>query len=301
MGQSIKDILIALKRAFTLLRYKDPLILSSSTAFFATFSLSPIIVILFYWFKLIFGSDRVSEQVFKTIAASVGTETSRSIENIVHNFMSFESNWLLTVISSIFFLFVATTLLGVVKHAIQRVWSLRRKPGLKLKVISLERGTQIGFLLFTGVLFVVSLLVDTSMAMSLDYMESRMPHPMIVAIHYLHIAFTVIVVSTWFMVLFKVLPAAHVSWDTAFSGGLLTGILFSLGKLVLGKVLVHSRFESIFGASASLALLLLFIFYCSFILYYGAAFTHEYARMSNQEICASKYADEFEERIVGEV
>jgi membrane protein len=75
--------------------------------------------------------------------------------------------------------------------------------------------------------------------------------------------------------------------------------LFTAGKFLLGKILVHARIATIFGASASFAVLLLFIFYCSFILYYGAAFTHEYGEIADRHICAGKYADEYEERIIG--
>lgn len=300
MIQAFKNVAIGLKRAFSLLKRKDPLILSSSTAFFATFSLSPILLILVYIFSLYFRSDRISQQVFRTIGSTLGTETAKTIETIVNNFMALETNWLITLFGSIFFLFVATTLLGVVKYAIQRIWFLRTKPQLKLRYLSRERGTQIGILAFTGILFLISLLIDTSLAMSIDFFQFKLPPLALSVIRLLNTLFSVIVVTVWFMVLFKFLPEATLSWDSAFNGGLLTGILFSGGKIILGKILIHSRFETIFGASASFALLLLFIFYSSFILYYGAAFTREFAALNNKHICAGKYTDEYEERIIGE-
>jgi membrane protein len=299
MIQSLKNVAIGLNRAFSLLKRKDPLILSSSTAFFATFSLSPILLILVYIFSLYFRSDRISQQVFRTIGGTLGTETARTIETIVNNFMKLETNWMVTVFGSIFFLFVATTLLGVVKYAIQRIWFLRTKPQLKLKYITRERGTQVGILAFTGILLLISLLIDTTLAMSMDFYQFKLPAVALYAIRILSAIFSVIVVTVWFTVLFKFLPEATLSWDTAFNGGLLTGVLFSAGKLLLGKILIHSRFETIFGASASFALLLLFIFYSSFILYYGAAFTREFAELNNKHICAGKYTDEWEERVIG--
>ncbi len=300
MIKAFKNVAVGLKRAFSLLKRKDPLILSASTAFFATFSLSPILVILVYIFGLYFRSERISQQVFRTVGSTLGDETAKTIESIVNNFRSLEANWAVTIAGFIFFLFVSTTLLGVIKHAIQRIWFLRTKPQLKLRHISRERGTQLGILLFTGMLLLINLLIDTALAMSIDFFRSQFPAGAVVAIGVLNSIFSVIMVTVWFMVLFKFLPEAKISWDTAFNGGLLTGILFSVGKLVLGRILVHSRFETIFGASASFALLLLFIFYSSFILYYGAAFTREFAALNNKNICAGKYSDEFEERIIGE-
>jgi membrane protein len=300
MITAFRNVAIGLKRAFSLLKRKDPLILSASTAFFATFSLSPILLIMVYVFSLYFRSDRISQQVFRTIGSTLGDETAKTIETIVNNFMGLETNWLVTTFGFVFFLFVATTLLGVIKFAIQRIWFLRTKPQLKWKHISKERGTQVGILLFTGLIFLISLLIDTALAMSIDFFQSNLPSFAVVMIRMLNTLFSVIMVTVWFMVLFKFLPEATLSWETAFNGGLVTGILFSCGKLVLGKILVHSRFETIFGASASFALLLLFIFYSSFILYYGAAFTREFAELNNKHICAGKYSDEYEERIIGE-
>ena len=300
MLTGLKTIFITLEKAFKLLQSKDPLVLSSSTAFFATFSLSPIIVVLVSLFRIYSDSDRVSHQLFKTIAETFGNETAREIESIVSNFIALESNWLITIAGSIFFLFVGTTLLGVIKLSIQKIWSIRQKSQLAfIKYHSRSRGTQVGLIVFTGILIMLSLYIDTTLGISLDYLQVAWPAAAITLIRFLNIIFAVVVVTIWFTVLFKILPDANVNWDTAISGGLLTGILFSAGKLGLGKILVHARVETIFGASASFALLLLFIFYCSFILYYGAAFTHVYGEMGDNRICASKYADEYEERIIG--
>lgn len=298
MLESIKLVLRALRKAFKLLRRKEPLVLSSSTAFFATFSLSPIIIILVSLFGVFAPSARLNHQLFSKIGAMLGHETAREIENIVYNFLAIESNPRITIGGSLFFVFVGTTLLGVIKHAIQKIWHIRPKSTLKLKYYWRERGSHLGFILFTGVLFLFSLVIDTSLGISLDYLRVTWPQAAIALVQILNLLFSLIIITTWFTVLFKVLPEANIKWDTALNGGLLTGLLFSIGKFALGKILVHAKFASIFGASASFALLLLFIFYSSFILYYGAAFTHQYSEILDEHICAGKYADEYEERII---
>ena len=297
MAGEFQTVLLSVKDAFFLLRRKDPLVLSGATSFFATFSLSPIIIIIVNIFQIATSSEKISQQLFKTIAATVGKETAREIQSIVQNFLKLETSWWITILGLIFFIFIATTLLGVIKFAIQKVWFLKRKTHLRLKDHSRERSIQFGFLLFTGVLFAISLVVDTTLGMSLDYLQSAWPSIAIAIVRVFNSLFGVVIVIVWFTVLFKFLPEANVKWDTAFNGGLLTGILFSIGKLILGKILVHAKIATIFGASASIALLLLFIFYSSFILYFGAAFTHEYGERINERICAGKYADEYEEKI----
>ena len=298
MMRGSETILIALKRGFELLQKKDPLVLSSSTAFFATFSLSPIIIILVHIFGLYFKSEKINHQLFQTLGNTLGWETAREIELIVRNFMAIEGKWWITFVGFLFFLFVATTLLGVVKRAIQTIWHIRPKPKLRLKYHSRERISQLLFILFTGTMILFSVFMDSRLQRSLDFLQSSWPEPALAFIRLVNILFSLLMVVFWFTVLFKTLPDASITWDTASSGGLLTGILFTVGKFGLGKILVHARMATIFGASASFAVLLLFIFYCSFILYFGAAFTHEYGEVADDHICPGKHADEYEERVI---
>lgn len=301
MIKSIYPVFFALRDGFLHLRRKDPLILSSSTAFFATFALSPILILLIQIFSATFQSDSIKRQFFQAIGSTVGTEAAIEIERIVFNFTSIERDYfLLTALGVIFLLFVSTTLLAIIKKAIQRIWQLRPKPQLKLKYHSKERGVHLAFLMFTGAMILLSFYVNIRLRISLDYLQAFWPSSVIRVVIFLGSVFSLIVITFWFTVLFKWIPDARITWDSAFSGGLVTGLLFIAGRMILGNILVHARIETIFGASASFALLLLFIFYCSFILYFGAAFTYQYAEQRKHHICATRYSDEYEERVIGQ-
>jgi len=282
--------------ALRLLRRTEPLVLSSSTAFFTTFSLSPILILIVSLFGLYFTSEKISNQLFGKIGATVGYETARDIQAIVNNFMLFERTWWVTAGGLLFFIFIATTLLAVVKHNIHKLWRIRHQKG-NIRHRFSERMILLWIVFLTGVLIVISLLIDSSLAISLDYLQTIVPFAGITLIRVLNALFSLVVVTIWFTVIFKLLPEAKVDWEVAFNGAFVTALLFTAGKFVLGKVLVHARIATIYGASTSIALLLLFIFYSSFILYYGAAFTHEYAEYCEKHICASKNAREFEERL----
>jgi membrane protein len=236
--------------------------------------------------------------MFQAIGSTFGVETARDIELIVNNFMALESNWLITIAGSIFFLFVATTLLKVVKKSIHKLWRIRKKPQMQWRYYGKERGKAILIIFYSGILLLLSIFVDTGLSVSLDYLETIWPGAAIVVVKGLNLIFSLVAVTIWFALVFRILPEAHVNWEVAFAGGFLTGVLFNIGQLILSKVLIHSRMASIFGATTSLALILLFIFYCSFILYYGAAFTHEYGIATNQKIVTSKYSNLYEEKLI---
>jgi membrane protein len=294
----LKTLIGAFKRAMRLLKSNDPLILCSSTAFFATFSLSPIIILLVNLFSLYFKAEKIGYQMFQAVGSTFGTETAKDIESIVGNFMALESSWLITLGGSVFFLFVATTLLTVVKKAIHNLWHIRKKPKTSFRYYAYERGKAILLIFYTGILLLLSIFVDTGLSVSRDYLQVIWPDAAIIMIGVLNVVFSVTVVTIWFTLIFRILPEARVNWEVAFTGGFLTGILFSIGQLILGKVLIHARLASIFGATTSLAVILLFIFYCSFILYYGAAFTYEFASSTDQRIVTSKYSNLYEEKLV---
>nr|WP_262899212.1 YihY/virulence factor BrkB family protein [Dawidia cretensis] len=268
--------------------------MASSTAFFATFSLSPIIVILVSVFSLYFKSEQIRKQLFEKLQTTVGPYATEEIEKIVHNFMAVtESAWI-TIGGFIFLLFVATTLLGIIRKAIHQLWYIRRKSSVRIQYGIKERMIGIGMLLFLGLLFLVALLLDASVAV----IREHFPDVNTAWIRFMNILFSLLVVTAWFTGVFKILPEARVKWKVALAGGLLTAVLFSIGKIILGKLLVESNLQTLFGASASIALLLLFIFYSALMMYYGAAFTHVYAEAIHQPIQASRYADEYEKRVV---
>jgi len=296
--ESLKCMTGAFKRALGLLKRNDPLILCSSTAFFATFSLSPIIILLVNLFSIYFTSAKIGYQMFQVVASTFGPETAKDIQTIVGNFMELESGWLITLASSVFFLFVGTTLLTVIKKSIHKLWRIRSKPEMHLRYFGWERGTAVMLIFCSGILLLLSILVDTGLAVSRDYLQTVWPTAAIVGTKILNVIFSLVVTGVWFTLIFKILPEAQVKWEVAFVGGLLTAVLYDAGEFILGKVLVHARMASIFGATTSLAIILLFIFYCSFILYFGAAFTHEYAINTDQRIRTSKNSRLYEEKIL---
>lgn len=286
--------------AYNSLKQNDPLILAAATAFFTTFSICPIIVIIVSVLNLYFQSATIRQQLFDKLQSTFGDQTADEIETIVNNFMSLKGNGWLTLLGFIFLLFVATTLLSIVRKAIHQLWHLKRKSTGRLKYSLKERAIGLTMLVLIGLLFLVSLVLDASLAVFNEYLQRILPSFDTTVIWIANVVFSLLVVTTWFTILFKILPEARVHWKVALAGGFITALLFSVGKYVLGILLVESSLQTIFGASASMALLLLFIFYTSMIMYYGVTFTHAFGEAFNRPIQAGKYSDEFEEHVIEE-
>lgn len=291
MPNSPLHILASLKKAFDLLKRNDPLILSASTAFFTTFSISPILIILLDFLSLFFNPEEIHKEIFGAIAATLGDATSEDIHTIVHNFKEQQTSPWLTIATTLFFYFIATTLLGVIKQAIHQLWKIRKKEEKNMMYSFKERLTEIGMLLVAAVLVSLSYFFD-QLLVTLDANS--------LLARCIDGGFSFLVAAIWFTLILKMLPEARMSWKVGLTGGLFTGVLFKGGELLLGKILIHWKLAMIFGVSNSMALLLLFVFYCSFILYLGAAFTWEYSKALGKPIQPGKYAIEYVEEITAE-
>jgi membrane protein len=288
----------AFRQAFVLLRLSNPLILASSTAFFTTFSLSPIVMILVSILGLWFKGELISKQLFASITSLIGKEAALQVEAIVNNFRTLDSNVLVTVISFVVFIIITTTLLTIIRDSIHLLWNIKSKPSNKLKASLIERTKGVALILSIAVLFLFSQLADGMLLLLDKYLESLMPSFDGTLIKVMN-SFTSIFLNTiWLTVLFKILPDARVKWKVALPGGLLTALMFNIGKMVLKLLLTQSNIVTIYGASTSLALILLFIFYSSFIIYFGASFVYTYAAAIKVPVQPGKYAELYEKKVI---
>lgn len=294
----LKKVYGLFKEAFLQLKRNDPLILASATAFFTLFSLTPILVILVNILSLLFRNNKITAALFQPIQKVFGEETSDQIRTIVENVKTFGGGWYITVGGFIFLVLVATNLLNIIKKSINQLWRIRKSPSKKIRYNLRERLIGILLILSIGFVFIISLLLDTSVAFLEGYLQELIPDVDTIFIRTVNIIFSVLVVTAWFTILFKILPDAIVHWKVALAGGLLTAVLFTIGKWILGHLLDYSNMVTIFGAFASVFFILLFIFYSSLILYYGAAFTYSYASETDRPIKPRKHSDNYEVKII---
>ncbi|MGZ5286164.1 MAG: YihY/virulence factor BrkB family protein [Flavisolibacter sp.] len=251
----------------------DPLRMAGATAFFTTFALPPILVILIQVFRLVVDPKTIRAELFKSLSDIVGQEAVDQVVEVLIAIRGLAQNWYITIGGFVFLLFVATTLFKVIKSSINQIWKVRvaHKRGIWKSLRS--RVQAILVILVAGVLFMAGIVAETVRAMIGDYIFDISPQLSFYFNNTLRYFLSLFVVTLWFMIVFRFLTDGRPSWRVAFAGSLVTGVLFSLGKIVLHWLLSYSNLNNVYGTSASVVLLLLFVFYSALILYYGAAFT----------------------------
>lgn len=258
--------------AFKLFQKNDPLRLAGATAFFANFALPPILLILIRLFGFFVDRRTFATQLFDRLSGILDESSITQIREILRNIRGADYNWWATIISFVFFIFVATTLFGVIKNSLDQIWSIgmNAKTGI---IFNLKlRGRSMIIILLAGILFFVGILTDSIQALIGAYLNPSAPTFGRIFLSVLNELLFIAIVTTWFTVLFRFLTNGRPSWTTAIRGGLLTGILFTIGKYILRIMLPLSNIGNVYGASGSIVLIMLFVFYSSFIFYFGACF-----------------------------
>ena len=148
-------------------------------------------------------------------------------------------------------------------------------------------------IMLIGILFFADLVFDSLGSIARNYVDEIWKGGGIYFKSILNEIVSVLIVAAWFVLLFRFLADGKPSWRASFIGGLVTGILFTAGRLLLRFLLVGSNISHLYGSSASVVLVLLFVFYSSFILYYGACFIKVYSKNKQWSIRLSSKAYDY--------
>ena len=263
--------------SYKLLRKNDPLQLAGATAFFTTFAMPPIVFILAQILGLIIGRRTVGRGLIQNIGNNLGDAGAQQVREVLLSILHFSNKWYVIVPGFIFLLFVATTLFMIIKNSLDRIWkvAVTDKPGILFDLS--ERLRSFAVILLTGFLFFANIFFKSIETTGSNYVKELFSGDSL----YFTIIFSeitsIIIVAAWFIMLFRFLGDARPTWHASIVGGILTALLFVLGRVLLRHLLVNSNIGTLYGPSGSMVLVLLFVFYSSIIMYYGACFIAVYS------------------------
>jgi membrane protein len=260
------------KKAFLLLKKNDPLRMAGATAFFTSFSLPFILIILIQLFGLVLDRRELTQQLFKGLSGILGNSGEQQVRSISRGFRRLATNWYIASGGFIFLLFVVTTLFKVIKDSINQLWNLHQA-GEKLSVSLMLRLRSIVLILLAGVLFLVDLTGESLLLNLRQTIAGQSPVVASVLFVILRRLTSLLVITGWILSLFLYLPDGRFSFRVTLKGAVLTGVLFTVGKFILWWLLVSSNIELLYGTAGAFVIVLLFVFYIALILYYGAAYT----------------------------
>jgi len=269
----------------------DPLRLGAATAFFTSFALPPIIIILVQGVGSLYSTSWVRQHLLTKLSQLLGAPAAGLVAQIAHNVARASPNRVVTTLGFGFLLFVATTLFLVIEHSLNQLWQVRPRHQLsRTRVAFTERAQAAGVLLATAALSVLAFGADALLAVFADAIADFDATLSLYVVRGLNAGASLLLLAAWCGFVFRTLSAAHVPWPAARRGALLTAALIEAGQWALGHLLVARDLGPLYGPAASLVLVLLFVFYSAMIFYFGAAFTYAYAQQRGQPIRPRKGA-----------
>ena len=251
--------------------------LSAAVAYYSIFSIAPLLIIAVGVAGLAFGQQAVQGQLDQQLTGYIGPKAAQAVQSMVQSASKPSHGWIATILGFATLILGASGVFGQLKDALNTIWEVQAKPGGGVKAFVRERLLSFGMVLVIGFLLLTSLLLSTFIAGLSGWLGSVLPMPGFVwQIATFFVSFAL--VTTLFAFIFKVLPDVKLAWRDVWVGAAVTALLFELGKLGLGYYLGKQGAESAYGAATAVVLLLLWVYYTSCILFFGAEFTQVYAR-----------------------
>lgn len=244
--------------------------LSAALALYTILSLAPLLVITAKIIGLV-ASDgpRARDQVAAQVAALAGPQVAEAVKPMIASGGRPGGGSLAAVLSSAVLLFSATGVFAELQDAMNTIWGVKPKPNQGVRDFVRTRLLSLAMVFGTGFLLLVSMCLTTAAVRLAAYVAGDAAWVALA----LDPAVSLLVVAVLFAGIFKFLPDVKLLWRDVWVGAGLTAGLFTAGKYALALYFAHAAPTSAFGAAGSLAAVLLWVYYSSFILFFGAEFT----------------------------
>jgi membrane protein len=220
----------------------------------------------------------------------VGAEAALQVQDMIKNAAFSNKGSVAAVIGFITLFIGATGVFAEIQDSINDIWGLKPKPKKSwLKMIT-NRLLSFSVIVSLGFVLLVSLIINGVIEALMERLQARFPDLTVVMVYIINLLITFTVTSCLFAIIFKVLPDAMIKWKDVMIGAMVTAVLFMIGKFGITFYINKSDIGSTYGAAGSLVVLLVWVYYSSLILYFGAEFTKAYATDFGSHIRPSQYA-----------
>ena len=271
--------------------------LGAALAYYTVLSLAPLVLILLAIIGVIFRHDPAGAWTKFTEQMSYFLDKSaiQVVQDIARTASTPGKSTLATVIGIALALFGASGVFGQLQDALNTIWGVKAKPSRG--IWRFLRARFLSFAMVAGVCFLllVSLVIEALLKAFSHYIQVAMPGGLTIAVS-IYLIFDFAVITTLFAMIFKILPDVKTRWKDMWVGAIMTALFFVIGKWALGLYLGSSTAASAYGAASSLVTLLLWAYYSSQILLFGAEFTQVYASEFGAPLEPSGYAVRVERR-----
>jgi len=264
--------------------------MGAALAYYTVFSIAPFLVIIISVAGLIFGEQAARQAIATEIERTVGHDVAVAISQLLEHATTPQGYTIATILGIVVLLFGASGVFVQLQDSLNTIWKVVPKPGRGVLGVVRDRFLSFAVVLGTGFLLLVSLVFSAALSVLTRHLASdALPGGM----QFWNVAnevMSLVFVTALFALIYKVMPDAKIKWRHVWAGAVMTAVLFTIGKALIGFYLGQSGTATAFGAAGSLVVILVWVYYSSQIILFGAEFTRAYTEQGGTAIVPTEKA-----------
>ena len=250
--------------------------MGAAIAYYTVFSVAPILLLVIAIAGIAFGDQAAQGALVDNLSDVIGTEGAQALQALIKQAAVGASGPIATVVSLTTMAVAATAVLAELQSALKVVWKIKAKPGRKIMIAIKHRLLCLAIILGSGVLLGMSLAASTAITILSGYLSAvhaALPY----VLGAFNVCVTLAMTTVLFGMIFKILPDAPIEWRDVWAGAAFTSVLFAVGKHLLSLYIGGKNVASVYGAAGALVVVLLWVYYSTQILLFGAEITRAHA------------------------
>ncbi|WP_159468353.1 YihY/virulence factor BrkB family protein [Dyadobacter sp. 3J3] len=288
--KQIKFSFTLLSETFNEFMNDNGLKLSAALSYYTIFSLAPMLLVIISVLSIFFGRDAIQGELFDQIRGLVGDNAAAQLQEILKNAQVSNKSGVAAAIGVGTLLIGATGVFAEIQDSINYIWSIKSKPKKGWLQYLKNRLLSFSIILTLGFLLLVSLGVNAVVDLLSTRLQQYFSEASVVLFYIVNQVVVLAIITSLFTVIFKVLPDGFLRWKECLVGAVFTAVLFLVGKFVITFYIGKADLGATYGTSASIVILLTWVYYSSIILYFGAEFTKVYAKLDGIGIAPNQHA-----------
>ena len=257
---------------------------AGALAFYTLFSMAPLVIIVVTIAAAVLGEEAARGEIAGQIDNLIGAQAAEAVQEAVRRSRIPESGMLPAILGFAALVFGSTTVFAQLQTSLNQFWDVVAKPSRSsIRVFLTTRLVSFGLVLIIGFLLLTSFVISVGIAAVLQFAQDWMPLPAVV-VRVVDLITSLFVATVLFAMVFKILPDVHLRWYDVWRGAFITALLFVVGQAVISSYLTRMAPASAYGAAGSLVMVLLWVYYSSLILFFGAALTRATIRRRGDRI-----------------
>lgn len=251
--------------------------MGAALAYYTMFSIAPLLLIVISTAGLIFGVEAARGEIYGQLQGLMGQQGALAIQGLLESVSEPAQSVTAALIGAALLLVGATTVFGELQDALDRIWRAPdRDRSAGIWGLLRARLLSFGMILGIGFLLMVSLVSSAALA-ALGKWWGPLFGGWEVLANVINLVLGFALTTAVFAMIYKIMPRVKIAWHDVWIGAVVTALLFTIGKFLIGLYIGKSSISSGFGAAGSLVIVLLWVYYSAQIFLLGAEFTWAYS------------------------